>query len=281
VSKLTMEDVARIAGVNKATVSRALKGDSRISPATREKVWSAAKEAGYRVDLAASTLSGGRTGLVAVVFDSVRPVFSPFFFSGLNRVLSKSGIDILLKMPGFHLDALFDMLASRHVDGMVIAGKGEGISHLPASLPFPVITAAFSLPDTPPVIVSEQETLSRLETAAAGRPVRLASGPSPLFPFLARSLKKAHPGEKDVFVVLDDIEPDTLSVTSGCISSLPEDPVRTGFFRLEWPAFETGGAVGRLLLKAIAKKNPLPREILTVPLLREPSGEKLLFEKMN
>ncbi|MBP9028047.1 MAG: LacI family DNA-binding transcriptional regulator, partial [Aminivibrio sp.] len=50
-AKATMEDVARLAGVNKATVSRALRGDSRISQTTREKVWKTAKELGYRLDL--------------------------------------------------------------------------------------------------------------------------------------------------------------------------------------------------------------------------------------
>ena len=48
-----MDDVARLAGVNKATVSRALKGDHRISPATREKVWKSAKVLGYHPDAVA------------------------------------------------------------------------------------------------------------------------------------------------------------------------------------------------------------------------------------
>ena len=51
-----MEDVAKLAGVNKATVSRALKGDSRISSATREKVWEAARSLGYQPDAVAGGL---------------------------------------------------------------------------------------------------------------------------------------------------------------------------------------------------------------------------------
>ncbi|HPK43333.1 MAG TPA: LacI family DNA-binding transcriptional regulator, partial [Synergistales bacterium] len=48
--RVTMSDVARAAQVNKATVSRVLRGDARISPATVEKVWAAIKELGYRPD---------------------------------------------------------------------------------------------------------------------------------------------------------------------------------------------------------------------------------------
>jgi LacI family transcriptional regulator len=276
-----MEDVARIAGVNKATVSRSLKGDSRISPATRERVWAAAKEVGYRLDLAASSLSGGRTGLAAVVFESLRPCFSQLFFSGLNRVLAKSGMDILLKMPDFNADALMDMLSARHVDCMLLAGNGKEPPSLSAPFPFPVVTAGFDLPGVPAVVVSERETLSRLETVSGGRPLRLASGPSPLFTFLSRSIPNVCADEEDTFVILDDMEPNALSVDCDCIAALPEDPVCSELFRLEWPAFEMGSAAGRLLLKALAKKGSLPREVQTVPLLREPSGEKLLFEKIN
>lgn len=62
--KVKMEDVAKLANVNKATVSRALKGDSRISASTRERVWKAAKALGYQPDAVARGLSSNRTGLL-------------------------------------------------------------------------------------------------------------------------------------------------------------------------------------------------------------------------
>ncbi len=55
--RVTMSDVARAAQVNKATVSRVLRGDPRISSATSEKVWAAIKDLGYRPDAIARGLS--------------------------------------------------------------------------------------------------------------------------------------------------------------------------------------------------------------------------------
>lgn len=277
-----MEDVARAAGVNKATVSRALKGDSRISSATREKVWNTAKELGYRLDLTASGLSGGRTGLVAIVLGSLKPWFCPLFFSGVNRVLTKSGLDFLLKMPGFNRNALSGSLMSRRVDCILLAGNGEEDAHTPALfLEIPTVTAGFRIDGLPAVLVSEQETVSRLRLIASGRPLRLASGPSPLFPFLAENIAAETPDTEDAFWIFDDCAPETENFPSGCLCALPGDPGREGFFRLEWPAFEMGVTAGRLLLKALAGKEAFSACFMPVPLLRDPSGEKLLFEKMN
>ncbi len=277
-----MEDVARAAGVNKATVSRALKGDSRISSATREKVWNAAKELGYRLDLTASGLSGGRTGLVAIVLEKLKPWFNPLFFSGVNRVLAKAGMDFLLKMPGFNWDALSGSLTSRRVDCILFAGSGEGKIVSPAQfLQIPAVTVGFRIEGLPAVLVSEKETISRLRFIASGRPLRLASGLSPLFPFLSESIADTDADTEDVFGVFDDCAPETETIHSGCLCVLPGDPGREGFFSLEWPAFEMGVTVGRLLLKVIAGKETYPTCCMPVPLLRDPSGEKLLFEKMN
>lgn len=279
-----MEDVARFAGVNKATVSRALKGDPRISSFTSEKVWNAAKTLGYRIDRTASGLSGGKTGLAAVVLESIRPWFSPLFFSGLNRVLGNAGMDILLKMPGFNEDALEASLVSRRVDCILLAGSGERI--LPSRFllaQIPCVTAGFSIPETPSVLVSEQETFSRLRAISSGRPLRFVSGTSPLFPFLSRCTANFDTNPEDLFWIMDDCVPEDLEypVRFGCVCSFPEEPLRTGFFRLEWPAFEIGVAVGRLLLKALSGKQTFPTCLLPVPLVRDLVGDKILFGKMN
>ena len=279
-----MEDVARFAGVNKATVSRALKGDPRISSVTSEKVWNAAKTLGYRIDRTASGLSGGKTGLAAVVLESLRPWFSPLFFSGLNRVLGNAGMDILLKMPGFSDDALEASLVSRRVDCILLAGSGEGMAPSRFLLPqIPVVTAGFSNAETPSVFVSEQETLSRLRSVSSGRPLRFVSGTSPLFPFLSRSITDSEAAPEEYFWIMDGCVPEDVgrTVRFGCVCTLPEEPVRTGFFRIEWPAFEMGVAVGRLLMKASSGKDVFPTRLMPVPLVRDPAGEKILFGKMN
>lgn len=65
--KVTSFDVARQAGVSRAAVSRAFTPDASVSPETREKVLSAAKALGYRVNYLARSLTNQRSDFVGVV----------------------------------------------------------------------------------------------------------------------------------------------------------------------------------------------------------------------
>ena len=67
----SIQDVADLAGVSTATVSRALSGKGTVSAATRERVAAAADELGYVVSSNASSLATGRTKNVGVVIPAL------------------------------------------------------------------------------------------------------------------------------------------------------------------------------------------------------------------
>lgn len=277
-----MEDVARIAGVNKATVSRALRGDPRISSSTREKIWKIAKEMEYRLDLAASGLSGGKTGIVALVLDESRPWFSPLFFEGLNRVLLRAGMDLLLKMPGFHPEEIFSSLGARHVDCILWAGdRGENLVVAGDKIPAPLVTVGFSVPAIPSVLLSEGETLRRLEKIAEGHSLRYFPGDAPLFPFLSSLAPMEGEAEEDVFSIFDGVDLDWKrhKPRQGCVC-LPQGGQRLlDMYCLEWPAFEMGITAGRVLLNAFHKQGTYPVTTFLVPSLWTPAGEQLPYVK--
>ena len=63
----TIEDVARVAGVSTATVSRALRGLPSVTPETREKVSQAAASLDHVVSPTASRLASGKTSTIGVI----------------------------------------------------------------------------------------------------------------------------------------------------------------------------------------------------------------------
>ncbi|OCP15710.1 LacI family DNA-binding transcriptional regulator [Ensifer sp. LC163] len=65
--RVTSFDVARVAGVSRAAVSRAFTPDASVSKKTREKVYQAAKDLGYRVNYLARSLTNKRSDLVGLV----------------------------------------------------------------------------------------------------------------------------------------------------------------------------------------------------------------------
>ena len=69
-SRPTSSDVARLAKVSQATVSYVLNGaeGQKISEKTQAAVWDAARQLGYRRNLAARNLKAGRGGVVLFVF---------------------------------------------------------------------------------------------------------------------------------------------------------------------------------------------------------------------
>lgn len=128
----TMDEVARLAGVSKSTVSRALQGDVRVKPATRDRIVSLARRHGYAVNSNARKLRQKRSNAIAVVIHlpiHASPAWSgPFVFQLLAEV--SNGLwtrhqDVLLCSPESDRRLAYqDMLASKGVDGIIFLGQG-------------------------------------------------------------------------------------------------------------------------------------------------------------
>ena len=92
----TMADVARLAGVSVATVSRTMSGVRAVDPDMQQRVVAAADELGYRVNLVGRALRQTRTSTVGLVVpDLDNPYFSALA-QQLSRAFSDPGIDLLV-----------------------------------------------------------------------------------------------------------------------------------------------------------------------------------------
>jgi len=91
-----IDDVARLAGVSTATVSRALRGLPTVTEATRLRVLDAAAQLGYIVSPSASRLAGGKTRAVAVVVPRITRWFFSTVVEAAENTLQEAGYDLLL-----------------------------------------------------------------------------------------------------------------------------------------------------------------------------------------
>lgn len=83
--KMTLQDVADLAGVSKWTASRAFTPGASISPKAKEKVLAAAKTLGYRKNLLAQSLTTNQTNLVGLVVDELA---NPYLFAALDKLMT-------------------------------------------------------------------------------------------------------------------------------------------------------------------------------------------------
>jgi DNA-binding LacI/PurR family transcriptional regulator len=141
----TLEDVARVAGVSRATVSRVINGIRNVDPQLHEVVWHAVGQTGYVPNRLARSLVTRRTGTVSlVVSDSETHDDDPFmgrFFAdpyfgrvvgGLMSVLRTAGVQLGLQMVGTEQQRvrLVGDLRNGQADGAVVLS-------LPAHDPLP------------------------------------------------------------------------------------------------------------------------------------------------
>lgn len=93
---VTSRDVAKLAGVSQPTVSRALRGDSRIAQATRERVRAAASALGYSPDPIGRALSLGHSTRVGLVVTDLRNQFYSHLIAPMHDELEKLGHELVL-----------------------------------------------------------------------------------------------------------------------------------------------------------------------------------------
>jgi DNA-binding LacI/PurR family transcriptional regulator len=91
-----IDDVARLAGVSTATVSRALRGLPTVSELTRVRVLAAAAQLGYVASPSASRLAGGKTRSVAAVVPRLTRWFFATVIEAAQDQLYEAGYDLLL-----------------------------------------------------------------------------------------------------------------------------------------------------------------------------------------
>ncbi|MCZ2096097.1 MAG: LacI family transcriptional regulator [Anaerolineae bacterium] len=89
--KLTLEEVARLAGVSRATVSRVVNNPDNVSPNLRVRVQKVIEETGYQPNLAARTLASRRSGIIGLIIPSVTEfVFADPYFPVLIEGISRA-----------------------------------------------------------------------------------------------------------------------------------------------------------------------------------------------
>src|SRR6195952_1457006 len=92
----SIEDVARLAGVSIATVSRSLRGLPDVATATRDRVLAAATELDYVASPFAARLASGRTATVGLVVPFVNRWFFAEVIATVEAELRTAGFDLLL-----------------------------------------------------------------------------------------------------------------------------------------------------------------------------------------
>ena len=131
--KPTIQDIARLAGVSKATASRVLNGNPSVDPALRERVQQVIQEHSFVPNVTATGLAGGRTRLLGVLTPPMTWPAVSEILRGVARYIEDTSYEIVLYSMSFernHVDVLDNILAMRMITGLLAIFPGELSHHL-------------------------------------------------------------------------------------------------------------------------------------------------------
>lgn len=135
-----IREVARLAGVSVATVSRTLRSPERVLPETRERVNAAVEKASYRPNLMAVQFRSQKTGNLVILVPAIANTFFARVISGAQRAAQAAGYRLLLCDTQGREDV------ERQFAELVYAHQADGVIQLRAYDPFEAASADAVLP---------------------------------------------------------------------------------------------------------------------------------------
>jgi len=125
---LTLEDIARLSGASRSTVSRVVNGDENVSAATRQRVLDVIRQHNYQPNQAARRLAAGRTDTFGLVIPAASgATFSNPYFSqviqGVSNTCNQQDYSLMLWLSDLeHEQRILRHLANNNLmDGVVVS----------------------------------------------------------------------------------------------------------------------------------------------------------------
>ncbi|HVC80887.1 MAG TPA: LacI family DNA-binding transcriptional regulator [Chloroflexota bacterium] len=171
VPRTAMRDIAALAGVSIATVSRVLNGRPDVAPNTRDLVLRQIRELGYVSSRSVPTAPSGRTGLIGLTVPFLQGGYFALIITGACEALYERDARIVLS-PTLHERerevTVLQRLMHRVTDGSLLILPSETKAELRQlrqhGAPFVVIDPSTPLDDTIPVVTSANWSGARVAT---------------------------------------------------------------------------------------------------------------------
>lgn len=126
--RVTIDDVADLAGVSYQTVSRVINNRPDVREATRQRVQEIIDQTGYRPSHIARSLATSRTATIGLVVPDISNPFFAVIARGAEQVAMERGYTILLSSTSEDVSReieVLHMLDERYVDGVIVCGFRE------------------------------------------------------------------------------------------------------------------------------------------------------------
>lgn len=146
---VSIKDVARLAGVSTATVSRTLAHPDKVQAVTRARVLAVVEKSGYVKNSLASSFRTKRACSVVVLVPDITNSFFSNIIQGIESVARKAGYRILLgdmQNDPANARSYGELCAKRQADGVICLGR---------TIPFPYVNSRTTMdPDWPPLVMA-------------------------------------------------------------------------------------------------------------------------------
>lgn len=155
-SRPTMEDVARRAGVSRALVSLVMRGSPKVSEQRRAAVLRAAEELGYSPHAMARSLASRTSSVLGVMVSDLHNAFFAEVVDGLDEAARAEGFELIINTGGRRASR------ERHAVDSLLSFRPAGVVLLGPVVPASTIAAAAE--QSPVVLVSRSSRLSTVDT---------------------------------------------------------------------------------------------------------------------
>ena len=174
--KVTISDVAKLAGVSTATVSHTINNTRYVSNETKEKVYQAIGQLGYTPDASARSFRTGKKKTIGFIVPDISSKFFGNMIEAVESCLAAQGYHLIIansKEDADREENNIRLLTAGLVDGLLVASTMDDFQRfdalIPAGFPVVLVDRVFDVKKYPAVCVSNFQPIYRSVCRLAGR----------------------------------------------------------------------------------------------------------------